>query len=316
MREDPLLDRSRGALLGLAVGDALGTTVEFEPPGSFEPVTDMTGGGPFRLAPGEWTDDTSMALCLAESIVDTRSFDLHDQLRRYVRWYREGYLSVNGECFDIGTTVRQSLEWFEATGDVYSGPSDEWSAGNGSIMRLAPVPIAWAFDPGEAMRLAGESSRTTHGAPACVDACRFMAGLIVGAIHGASKEELLSPGYTPVPGPWIGQRPDGDLHRIIRGDYLRREPPQIRGTGYVVASLEAALWAFSRSSSFREGALLAVNLGEDADTTGAVYGQIAGAYYGLSCIPRDWLQRLAMRDTILELADGLVSLSRKGASDP
>ncbi|MBX3142090.1 MAG: ADP-ribosylglycohydrolase family protein [Trueperaceae bacterium] len=300
-------DAARGALIGLAVGDALGTTVEFTSPGSFEPVTDIVGGGPFGLEPGEWTDDTSMALCLAESLVETGGFDPLDQMRRYVRWWREGHLSVNGRCFDIGNATRAALSSFERSGDAFSGSEDSQSAGNGSLMRLAPVPMAFHHDPAAALRLAGESSRTTHGAAECVSACRYYAGLMVGAINGATKAELLAPHYSPVAGGLDGLAPG--VAEVAGGSFLHREPPVVRGAGYVVRSLEAALWAFARAASFEEGALLAVNLGEDADTIGAVYGQLAGAYYGESGIPERWREVLAMRDVISRLADGLVALA-------
>lgn len=308
------LDRSRGALLGLAVGDALGTTLEFKRPGTFEPLTDMAGGGPFGLKPGEWTDDTSMALCLAESLVERRGFDAHDQMQRYVRWRRDGRFSVKGHCFDIGITTGRALSRFEQTGEPFSGPVEPDTAGNGSIMRLAPVAMAFAHDPAEALRLAGDSSRTTHVARACVDACRYLAGVIVGAINGASKEELLSPYYAPVPDAWGVEPLCEAVAQVAAGSFLRKEPPEIRGSGYVVASLEAALWAFARSGSFEEGALLAVNLGDDADTTGAVYGQVAGAYYGASGIPGRWLEVLAMREEIERLAIGLAELAPKDRS--
>jgi ADP-ribosyl-[dinitrogen reductase] hydrolase len=305
------VERYRGSLLGLAAGDALGTTLEFRRPGSFDPIEDIVGGGPFGLQPGEWTDDTSMALCLAESLVECRGFDPTDQLRRYVRWYREGYLSSRGRCFDIGGTVASALRRFEETGEDYCGSTDPYSAGNGSIMRLAPVPLFFARDPRQAIDRAADSSRTTHGAPEAVDACRYLAALLVGAARGDSKDELLSDHYSPVPGLWDAEPLAPRVAEIAAGSFRRRDPPEIRGTGYVVPSLEAALWAFDRSSSFREGALLAVNLGDDADTTGAVFGQLAGAYYGETGIPREWRERLVMADLIASLADRLL-----GAGEP
>lgn len=301
--------RYRGALLGLAVGDALGTSVEFRPPGTFTPVTGITGGGPFGLVPGQWTDDTSLALCLAESLVCRRAFDPADQLRRYLRWYREGHLSSTGTCFDIGWTTRTALERFARTGDPWPGPDDPRTAGNGSLMRLAPVPLFFARRPEEAVARAGDSSRTTHGAREAVDACRYYAGLIVGALHGATKEELLSERYSPVPGLWERQPLAPKVDAVAAGSFKLKEPPAIRGTGYVVDCLEAALWAFHRSSTFRDGALLAVNLGNDADTTGAVYGQLAGAYYGETSIPAEWRDILCRRDLIEALADALCALA-------
>lgn len=287
-------DRFLGALLGLAVGDAVGTTVEFRPPGTFQPVTDMVGGGPFGLAAGQWTDDTSMALCLAESLIERRDFDPADQMRRYVRWWREGHLSSTGHCFDIGGTVAAALQTFERTGEPFSGSTDPRSAGNGSLMRLAPVVLYFASDPVGAIEHAGESSRTTHGAATCVDACRYFAGLLVGALQGRSRAELLSDHFAPVPGYWAEHPLVPEIAEIAAGSFKEREPPQIEGTGYVVRSLEAALWAFHRSENFRDGCLLAVNLGDDADTTAAVYGQLAGAYYGASGIPGEWRRAVSM----------------------
>lgn len=299
------LSRYRGALLGLAAGDAVGTALEFRPPGTFAPIADMTGGGPFRLQPGQWTDDTSMALCLAESLLECGGFDAADQMRRYVRWWREGYWSSTGDCFDIGGATSTALSRFERTGEPFSGSPDPHSAGNGSLMRLAPVPMRYAADPAEAVRRSGESSRTTHAARTCVDACRYYGALIAGALNGASKADLLSPAYAPVPGLWKAEPLDPEIAAIAEGSFLRRDPPEIRGTGYVVRSLEAALWAFARSGSFEDGCLKAANLGDDADTTAAIYGQLAGAYYGENGIPGRWLTKLAFADRIRDLADRL-----------
>jgi ADP-ribosylglycohydrolase len=300
-------------MLGLAVGDALGTTLEFQAPGTFEPITDMVGGGRFGLAAGEWTDDTAMALCLAESLVECRAFDPVDQLRRYVRWYREGHLSATGACFDIGGTVSRALHKFEATGAPDSGTTDSRSAGNGSIMRLAPVPLFFAADPAEAVKYSGESSRTTHGAATAIDACRYLGGLVVGALKGTAKDVVLSARYSPVPGYWEEHPLVAEVDEVASGSFRHREPPLIKGTGYVVKSLEAALWALDRSASFEEGALRAANLGDDADTTAAVYGQLAGALYGAGSIPERWISKLAMNETIEGFALRLNELAEEGA---
>lgn len=300
-----LAERYRGCLLGLAIGDAVGTALEFSPPGTFESITDMVGGGPFGLQPGQWTDDTSMALCLAESLITCRGFDPADQMRRYVRWWREGHFSSIGTCFDIGTTTRAALATFERTGQPYCGSTDPRAAGNGSLMRLAPVPLFYAREPEEAIRKAADSSRTTHGAQAAVDACRYLAGLIVGALHGASQEELTAPGFSPIAELWEREPLCTEIDEIAHGSFQRRDPPEIRGTGYVVYTLEAVLWAFHHSDSFRDGCLNVVNLGDDADTTGAVFGQLAGAYYGEHGIPAEWRARLHAHDTIASLAEQL-----------
>ncbi len=312
--------RYRGSLLGLAAGDALGTTLEFETPGSFEPVTDIVGRGPFDLKPGQWTDDTAMAMCLAASLVETAGFDTKDQMQRYVRWYRDGYWSSTGACFDIGNTVGAALRRFEATGDPIAGSREPRHGGNGSLMRLAPVPLAFANTPEKAIRLAGEMSTTTHGAAEPVDACRYYAGLIVGALHGHPKSELLSARFSPVAGAWRHEPLAARIDAIAAGSFKEKGPPDIRGTGYVVDALEAALWAFWTSESFREGALAAVNLGDDADTSGAIYGQLAGAYYGVEGIPEQWLEKIALNSDIQKLADELLDLrehsSRAPASSP
>jgi ADP-ribosylglycohydrolase len=271
----------------------------------------MVGGGPFRLEPGEWTDDTAMALCLATSLVEKETFDPIDQLQRYVRWWREGYLSSNGRCFDIGNTFRAALHRFEETGDPFCGSVDPEKADNGSLIRLAPIPMFFVQTPQRVIEAAAESSRTTHAAATALDACRYFSGLIVGALTGCSKEELLSARYAPEPGYWDRHPLTAKIDEVAAGSFRRESPPEIRGTGYVVRALEAALWAFGASSSYREGCLLAVNLGEDADSTAAIYGQLAGAYYGEESIPARWRFRLAKYDMIAGLADKLYELSQR-----
>ena len=298
------LDRAMGCLAGLAVGDALGTTLEFKSPGSFKPIDDIVGGGPFHLKPGQWTDDTSMALCLAESLLECRGFDLRDQADQYVRWWQEGHMSATGICFDIGNTVSRALASFLRNGNPESGSTDPYSAGNGSIMRLAPVPIYYKT-AADAVRFSVESSRSTHQAPACLDACRYLGGILWGLIHGAGKEEVLAARYAPQGSTLELQMQTTLVATVAGGSFMDKEPPEVRGTGYVVQSLEAALWAFHRTDNFRDGALLAVNLGDDADTTGAIYGQIAGACYGLSGIPQAWVNKLHAKDLILDFGKRL-----------
>ena len=170
-------------------------------------------------------------------------------------------------------------------------------------MRLAPVPMYFANDAVEAIRRSADSSRTTHGAQEAVDACRYLAGLIVGALNGVKREELLSARYCPAEGLWERFPLAVKIAEVADGSFKHREPPGIRGTSYVVESIEAALWAFHKSHDFREGALLAANLGDDADTTAAIYGQIAGAYYGAEAIPAKWREQLTMATEITSIAD-------------
>ena len=298
-------DRVRGSLLGLAVGDALGTTLEFKPPGTFTPITDMIGGGPFNLEAGQWTDDTAMALCLTESLLERGGMDLEDQLKRYRSWWLKGENSVTGVCFDIGNTVRSALEMFDYYGAINAGSKDPMSAGNGSIMRLTPVALyyrKWGFQ--EALLHCESSSRTTHQAHECLISCRLLGLLIIKALNSSEKEDFLDLSEEELL--IIDEnRIAPKVLEVARESYKNLHPPEIQGSGYVVKSLEAALWAFWNSSNFEEGALKAVNLGDDADTTGAIYGQIAGAFYGLSSIPKDWLRKLAWKKKLLHLADKL-----------
>jgi ADP-ribosyl-[dinitrogen reductase] hydrolase len=293
-------ERSRGCLIGLAVGDALGTTVEFSARGSFAPVADMIGGGPFELSPGQWTDDTSMALCLGHSLVERRGFDALDQMRRYCRWQETGYLSSTGKCFDIGRTVSAALDRFRATGDPIAGSTDPQTAGNGCLMRLAPVPMFYAPDLDAASRLAGDSARSTHGAAECVDACRLFARMLVRALQGADKLQVLSADADS----FVGA---GSVTAIARGQYRAKPQAEISGSGYVIDSLEAALWSFATTVSFRDAVLTAVNLGDDADTTAAICGQLAGAFYGMAGVPSAWVSRLTQAKEIMTLADALTA---------
>ena len=291
-------DRFLGCLLGLAAGDAVGTSVEFSPRGSFEPVEDMVGGGPFHLQPGQWTDDTSMALCLAASLVETGGFDAADQMQRYHRWHKEGYMSSTDRCFDIGNTVMAALDRYHASLDPYSGSIDALSAGNGCIMRLAPVPMFFANDHDTAVHHSAESSRTTHGAQECLDASRLFGSILVRALGGAKKDALLF-------GNEGLQLQAPKIQAIAKGDYKFKSEQDIRGSGYVVSSLEASLWCFLTTDNYRDAILKATNLGEDADTTAAITGQLAGAFYGVQSIPAGWLDKLAKRELLEGLAEKL-----------
>jgi ADP-ribosyl-[dinitrogen reductase] hydrolase len=258
----------------------------------------MVGGGPFRLKPGQWTDDTSMALCLAASLVERGGFDADDQMSRYCRWQDEGYMSSTGSCFDIGNTVRGALDRYREDGHPYAGSVHLRSAGNGCLMRLAPVALHFFPDLEAVERHSAESSRTTHGAEECVDACRLFGRILCRALLGQPREEVLLADADTFRGA-------ESLVALARGDYRGRPESEIEGSGYVVRSLEAALWSFDRTDSYEDAILTAVNLGGDADTTAAICGQIAGAYYGETGIPAPWLERLARREEIALLADRL-----------
>lgn len=291
------LDRCAGSLLGLACGDAVGAPVEFLPRRSFEPLVGMIGGGTFGLKPGQWTDDTSMALCLAESLLERGGFDAKDQMGRYLNWWRWGYLSSTGECFDIGSTVRAALLSFEATGDPFAGSVDPSTAGNGALMRLAPVVLYFHPDGHSVETYAVESTRTTHGAPEALDCSRLLARIIARGLDGASKRHMLEQGDAKLASPTVAA--------LATGSYFDKNESQIRGTAYAVDSLEAALWCFKTTNSFESAVLAAANLGDDADTTAAIVGQLAGAHYGVQSIPNHWRSRLHMAEEITDIAHRL-----------
>jgi ADP-ribosyl-[dinitrogen reductase] hydrolase len=295
---DPSLDRGRGAFLGLAVGDALGTTLEFSARDRLPHHTEMTGGGPFDLAPGVWTDDTSMAVALADSLIACGGFDAADLMNRFVRWWKQGEFSPTGTCFDIGIATSQALARYVHTREPFAGSTDENTAGNGSLMRLAPVALHALNDAEACRRIAADQSRTTHGAPQSVEACAFFADLLRRAILGEPRESLLAPG------PWVGHEA---MRAVAAGSWRGRHRDAIRSSGYVIHTLEAALWAVSETDCFEAAVVLAVNLADDADSVGAVTGQLAGAIYGASAIPARWLAPLAWREEILAMADSLLT---------
>ncbi|QPB83408.1 ADP-ribosylglycohydrolase family protein [Pseudoalteromonas rubra] len=282
-----------GSLVGLACGDAVGTTLEFASRGSFEPIEDMVGGGPFNLKKGQWTDDTSMALCLAHSLLRKKAFDPTDQMNRYCDWYRDGYMSSNGKCFDIGMTVSDALRKYLETRNPFSGSIDQFSSGNGSIMRLAPIPIYYFGDIDACIKYAGESSRTTHGSPLCIESCELFGYLIHKAFNANSKNEI----FQAIPGNFCAE-----LLPISEFSFNTLEYMELTGSGYVIESLISALWCFYHGENFKDAILLAANIGNDADTTAAICGQIAGAYYGYSDIPKEWRESITMAGEIKQLA--------------
>ncbi len=296
-----ILHRAKGSLLGLAVGDAVGTATEFKPKNSFTPITDMVGGGVFRLNKGEWTDDTSMALCLADSLIACQGFDASDQMQRYCRWYLQGENSVTGKCFDIGNATRKALEMFLKTKEPYSGATHAHSSGNGSLMRLVPVVLAYHSSIQDATHYAILSSKTTHASPDCLSSCAYYAQVLWQALHGEQDKDKL---FNPI----IDYTWSDAILPIINGEYKHKTREQIFGKGYVIASLETALWCFYHTDNFKDAILLATNLGDDADTTSAICGQLAGAYYGLAGIPQSWQHDVAWAEHILTLAQKLMAI--------
>jgi ADP-ribosyl-[dinitrogen reductase] hydrolase len=275
-------DRALGAMIGLAVGDAVGTTLEFKERGEFTPITDMIGGGPFRLAVGEWTDDTSMALCLLDCLLTHEAILPDELLYMFYLWYEKGYNSHNKRCFDIGTTTRDALNQWKRTGQTIA-PDLNYLSGNGGIMRLAPVPIYWWYNDTLAAENARLQSQTTHGSAECLDTADKLARIIARGIRGE----------------------DQGLNEKLKSF----QENVISSSGYVIDTFVAAQWAVVTTDNFRDAILKAANLGDDADTVAAVAGQIAGSLYGLSGIPVEWVEKLAWKDRILDLTNTLFDMS-------
>jgi ADP-ribosyl-[dinitrogen reductase] hydrolase len=293
-------DRAVGALVGLAVGDAIGTTLENSKRDSAPPVTDMVGGGPFDLRPGEWTDDTAMALCLADSLRACDGLDQSDLLRRFGRWLRYGDNSCTGSCFGAGNTTFEAIRQFDKTGNPVSDLSgsgiNPGMAGNGSLTRLAPAVIYLHRDRAAAVSAARDQSATTHGAPAAIEACAYFAHLLLDAIDGLPQEQVLRPR------PWPDNK---DVDAIAQGSWIGKPRSEIRSSGNVIDTLEAALWSVAQADNFRDCVLIAANLGDDADTVAAVTGQLAASLWGTSGIPAEWVRRLAWSLRIRKLGAAL-----------
>lgn len=292
-----LKNKAKGMFYGMASADALGAAVEFMEKGTFEPVTNYRGFGPHEIEAGQWTDDTSMALALADSINKT-GWDKNDQLKRYLDWRQNGKYSVNGCLFDIGTTTRFAIDNFELTGDLISD-NDITCSGNGSIMRLAPVVIKYCESNNEELtEKARESSETTHASIFCKDACVYMAIVLKALMHGEDRNIVLTKSW------WDSQK-----IKLIKNvyDIIENNEKEPNGSGFVIDSLYSALWAFKTSSSFEEAVLKAVNLGNDADTTGAVCGHFAGAYWGYDQIPQHLIDGLDKKEMIDEYLNPLIS---------
>lgn len=271
--------RALGCFMGLPIGDAAGAPVEFKEVGEFVPVTYYRAGGPFNLKSGYWTDDTSMALCLADSILARGNIDEQDIMERFCRWYQLGENSSTGICFDIGNTTLTSLKRFMATKKYEPAPEYVWESGNGGIMRQAPVMVRWFHDRDILDKKTRRQSMTTHGSQMALDRAAELGDLCGAAIRG----EDIMPGLRAF------------------ANQLTRVP----NTGYVLDTMVAAKWAVGSTNSFEEAVLAAVNLGGDSDTIGAVAGQIAGAIHGLDGIPRKWIDGLHDHERLLDIAEQL-----------
>ena len=291
--------------MGLAVADAVGTTNEFKVASTFKPITDMVGGGPFLLKPGQWTDDTSMALCLADSLLAKGHYDSFDVMERYQRWFSKGYRSSTDRCFDIGGQVRAALFDFEHEQRVPVTAERSNRAGNGAIMRLAPVVIA-GFEHREIREIvvtAGLSARETHYSVEAEAATEVFAALLVGALLGWAPEHIINVGWAST-----GPAFDEMAARVISTDPAERASWESETSGYIVHGLRLAVHGLLDFPSFKDATLAIANMGGDSDTNAAIYGQLGGAFYGIEGIPASWRERVHLGEEIDQLARDLVDL--------
>ena len=296
-----LRERFQGAMLGLAVGDALAAATQFRRPGTFAPVGDLLGGGPFDLPRGAWSDDTAMALCLAESLAEREQFDAGDQLARYLRWQHEGYRSATGQCLGITASTARALAAAQAPPQQPAGSRDPGQLDPEPLSRVAPAVLHAFPDPEAAVALAAEAARSTCQSPLVLDACRLLGAMLHAALSGEPRERVLAPRAA-----LFGKRAlRSNVAAIAGRDFgAGYTPPD--ADGGVLGVLELACWCLASTRSFHEGALRAANLGGNSDVIGAVFGQLGGAYYGVAAIPRHWRQSLAQAELIAELADRLL----------
>ena len=287
-----------GCLVGLAVGDALGAPVEFCKRDTFEPVTGMRAGGQFNLPAGAWTDDTAMTLCLADSLLAHGSLVSSDLLDRFIRWAEQGENSSTGVAVGIGQNTLRTLGNYHRTGAMKATRFGAKADGNGAIMRLAPVPIFYWKDPLRAQQVAVEQSQTTHCSSLSDEACAYLAIVLARLIAGQDWNDALAVD--------LAAGCSLEIQQIVGRAWEHKDRDEINSTGYVMHTLEAALWSVARTSSFEEAVLLAVNLGDDADTVGAVTGQLAGALYGIGAVPAPWLDELRASEAINARAEALL----------
>jgi ADP-ribosylglycohydrolase/protein-tyrosine phosphatase len=294
-----LRDRFLGALVGLAVGDALAAATQFRKAGTFTPVGDLLGGGPFDLPRGAWSDDTSMALCLAESLLEANSFDPRDQVERYRQWQQQGHLSATGQCLGITAGTAKALAQAQWRRQLFSGSHDPNQLDPEVLSRVAPAVLFYFSNPGDAVTFASEQARTTCQAPGAMEACKLLAAWLLGALAGHSKSAVLAPPEDML-----------DVAGLRTGVASIAASPGTAANaraGNVLEVLDAAVWAFRSTDNFRDGALRAANLGANSDVVGAVYGQLAGAHYGIGAIPATWRASLAGRDLIEGFADRMLA---------
>ncbi len=282
-----LRERFQGALFGLAVGDAVAAATQYRRPGRFTPVGDMLGGGPFDLPRGAWSDDTAMALCLAESLLECEGFDARDQVERYRRWQRDGYLSATGQCLGITASTARALAVAQWRRQAFSGTHDPEVQGAETLSRVAPAVMYFFARETVAVQQAAEAARTTSQAPRALAACRALALALHAALSGQPKAAILArAGALPEP-------------LVASGT----PAPRTSAT----AALAAALDAFGTTHNFRDAVLSAANRGGNSDVVAGAAGALAGAHYTAGAIPTLWRNSLMKKQLIEECADRLLA---------
>jgi ADP-ribosylglycohydrolase len=289
-------ERYRGALLGLAVGDALSVSTQGLRPGAFAVVNATVGGGEHKLPRGAWTDDAAMALCVAESFVHCSGFDGHDQMERFRQWLQQGHWSATGTAVGLRPAVRKALELASWRRAPLHGSHDPLKLDREPLVRCVGPALFHGTDRAAAAEAGGDTARVTHQAPLVVDACRLFTAMVQAAAAGEGKAAILDQ-WREWPGP--------PLKDEVLEAAQQTVPRELRAT--ILGSLDAVLRAFAVSRDFAGGALQVVNLGRDSDVAGAAYGQLAGAHFGAAAIPRAWRDTLARRDEIELLADQLAA---------
>lgn len=300
-------ERVVGGILGVITGDALGLPVQFLTRTEVRqnPVIEMRGGGAFDTPPGTWSDDGSLTLCLVKSLIEN-GYDLKDIAERFVRWFQDGYCTPFGQSFDIGHATRVAMRrLIKGSLPLEAGPADEGNNGNGSLMRILPAVLYFSHLPdAEMIKKVCEVSKITHRHPRSQLGCSlyalFVKGLLAGESPDVAFENLRVHGQEVFKGTEL-QRELIYYKRLIDGTLPQLNEDEIESSGYVVHTLEAAVWCLLTTRSYKEALLKAVNLGLDTDTVGAVTGGLAGVYYGLAGIPEEWMTKIIKRSEILDL---------------
>jgi ADP-ribosyl-[dinitrogen reductase] hydrolase len=304
-----LASRAKGFVLGTAVGDALGVPVEFMSRTHLEryPVTNMRAYGTHHQPAGTWSDDSALAFCLVEQLIE--GYDLQALAKKFQRWFFENYWTPHGVVFDIGISTRNALDRLEkGILPNQSGESGEYANGNGSLMRVLALAFHLRNEPiTERFEIVGEVSAITHGHIRSQIACFFLVEMGIQLLKGLNKAEAYARTQHTVRDFVNSIECSADekelFVRVFYDDIAHVDRREIYSSGYVIHTLEASLWAFLTTESFQDAVLKAVNLGDDADTTGAVVGGLAGVYYGESSIPKPWVKALARSREILALAE-------------